>query len=95
MAFELAVYGFAAGILHQVLPAKKWSVYLSLVLSMIAGRLVWGLAMFVCVGFDTGKFGLSAFVASAFVNAIPGIILQLIVIPIIVMVLSKEAKRER
>ena len=45
MAFELAVYGGTAGILYQLLPRKKWTVYLVLILSMIAGRIVWGMLM--------------------------------------------------
>ncbi len=92
MAFELAVYGAAAGFLNKVLPAKNWSVYVSLILSMIAGRVVWGLAMFACLGFDSGKFGMAAFLAGAVTNAIPGIILQLIAVPVLVIVLKKVSK---
>jgi len=84
MALELATYGFVAGTLH-----KKCSVYLSLVTAMIMGRLVWGISMFVCMGFDMEKFGFSAFLAGAVTNAIPGIILQLVLIPILVITLDK------
>ena len=44
MAFELAAYGAIAGILYKVLPKKKITIYASLLIAMIAGRLVqrWG-----------------------------------------------------
>lgn len=84
MALELATYGLAAGILH-----KKCSVYVSLLAAMIMGRLVWGLAMFACMGFNMEKFGFSAFLAGAFTNAIPGIVLQLVLIPVLVITLGK------
>ena len=44
--------------------------------------------MFVCVSVKGGNFGLAAFVAGAFTNAIPGIIAQIVLIPIIVMLLE-------
>lgn len=89
MAFELATYGFMAGILYQILPKKKLNVYVSLLGAMICGRLVWGLAMFTCMGLDIEKFGLAAFLAGAFTNAVPGIVIQLVLIPILVITLSK------
>ena len=94
MAFELATYGLVSGLLHKVLPKKKWTVYVSLILAMIAGRVVWGLAMLICMGFDVTKFGASAFISGALLNALPGIIVQLVLIPILVIVLEKYVKRE-
>lgn len=94
MAFELATYGLVSGLLHKVLPKKKWTVYVSLILAMIAGRVIWGLAMLICMGFDVTKFGASAFISGALLNAIPGIIVQLVLIPILVIVLEKYVKRE-
>ena len=89
MAFELAAYGFVSGWLHNKLPKKKVSVYLSLLCAMIIGRLVWGVVMFVCMGFDVSAFGLEAFMAGAVLNAVPGIVLQLVLIPIVVITLEK------
>lgn len=89
MAFELAAYGVMSGLLYRLLPKKTVNIYVSLVLSMIAGRLVWGLVQFCCMGLDATKFGFSAFWAGAVVNAIPGIVIQLILIPIIIAVLEK------
>lgn len=87
MAFELAAYGFVSGWLHNKLPKEKKYVYLALLCAMLIGRLIWGAVMFCCMGFDTSKFGLSTFLAGAVVNAIPGIILQVIFIPIACSVL--------
>ena len=92
MAFELGTYGFVAGFLHKRLPRKKWYIYISLLCSMVIGRVVWGIMMFACMGFDTGMFGWSAFISGAITTAIPGILLQIIVIPIIVITLERVIK---
>lgn len=89
MAFELAAYGLMSGILYRIFPKKKSYIYCSLIISMIIGRLVWGAVQFACIGLDASKFGLAAFWAGAVTNAIPGIILQIILIPIVVMLLEK------
>ena len=89
MAFELATYGFIAGWLHNKLPNKKVNVYVSLLGAMVIGRLVWGVIMFCCMGFDASKFGLNAFLAGAVLNAVPGIIVQIVLIPVLVITLGK------
>jgi riboflavin transporter FmnP len=89
MAFELATYGLVAGLLYKALPKKKINIYISLVGAMIIGRIVWGITMLCILGFDFSKFGLSVFYTSAFLEAIPGIILQLILIPLVVIILEK------
>lgn len=94
MAFELAVYGFVAGLLHNKLPKKKVNVYVSLLSAMIMGRLVWGAVMFVCMGFDVSAFGFQAFLAGAVVNAVPGIVLQIVLVPIVVITLEKVLAKE-
>lgn len=88
MAFELATYGAIAGLLYKMLPKKKGFIYVSLLAAMLTGRLVWGFAMFVCLGISGGSFGFSAFLAGAFTNAIPGIIVQIVLVPVVVMVLE-------
>lgn len=89
MAFELAAYGFVTGFLHSRLPKKKWTVYVSLISAMVIGRVVWGIAMLVCMGLDTTQFGMAAFIGGAVTTAVPGIILQLVLIPIVVITLEK------
>lgn len=88
MAFELAAYGAVAGLMHKMLPRKKPFIYCSLVMAMIVGRLVWGAAMFVLLGINGGSFTFAAFVAGAFTNAIPGIIAQIVLVPVLVMLLD-------
>lgn len=89
MTFELAAYGALAGILYKKLPGKTWSIYAALLLAMIGGRLVWGATRYLLAGLSGSEFPLSAFFAGAVLNAIPGIILHIILIPILVMVLEK------
>ena len=95
MAFELAAYGAVCGAMHRLLPRKKPYTYCSLLLAMVAGRLVWGCAMFVCMGLKGGSFGFSAFLAGAVTNAVPGIILQILLVPPMVMLLERYVKREK
>ncbi len=88
MAFELATYGAVAGFMHKTLPNKKPYIYCSLVSAQLVGRLVWGGAMYTCMGLKGNAFTLTAFFAGAVVNAIPGIIAQIVLIPLLVILLE-------
>ena len=88
MAFELAAYGAMAGLMHKILPRKKPYIYVSLLTAMIVGRLVWGTAMFIFMGLNGSNFTSAAFIAGAFTNALPGIIVQIALIPLLVMILD-------
>lgn len=90
MAFELAAYGLVTGVLHRLLPRKKAFIYVSLVAAMLVGRLVWGAAMFVCTGIGGTEFTPAMFFAGAFADALPGILVQLALIPVLVMVLDRQ-----
>lgn len=89
MAFELAVYGLVSGILYRLLPKKKWSIYVTLIVAMLAGRVIWGIARLIIAGLSGNSFTWALFLAGAFTNAVPGIILHIILIPVIVMVLER------
>jgi len=89
MTFELAAYGALSGIFYKLLPRKTWSVYVSLILAMIGGRLIWGAARYVLAGLSGSEFSISIFLAGAVLNAVPGIILHIILIPILVLALEK------
>ncbi len=89
MAFELAVYGAVAGILYAKLPKKKLSVYISLITAMFAGRVIWGVVSIPLYGITGGSFSTAMFIAGAFTNAIPGIILQIVAIPAIIIALTQ------
>ena len=89
MAFELAAYGAAAGILYKKLPRTIPCIYISLIGAMLAGRVVWGTAMAVIAGVSQVQFSFQAFLAGAFLNAVPGIICHIILIPVIIIALQK------
>lgn len=90
MAFELATYGLVASVAYNVLPKKKWAVYVSLLSAMILGRVVWGGARLVIAGVTANPFTWQMFIGGALLEAVPGIIIQIIVIPIIVMAVKKH-----
>ena len=89
MAFELAVYGGVAGFLYRKFPKTIPGIYASLLIAMIAGRVVWGIVRLILAGVTGKEFLFFASVADAFVTAIPGIIIQLVLIPVIVYALEK------
>ncbi|MFR5601643.1 MAG: ECF transporter S component [Lachnospiraceae bacterium] len=89
MAFELAVYGAVTGFFYEKLPKKSISVYVALIAAMVAGRIVWGLVSIVLNGIVGNDFGWQMFMAGAFLNAIPGILLQIILVPAIIIALQK------
>ncbi|MBO5371260.1 MAG: ECF transporter S component [Lachnospiraceae bacterium] len=90
MAFELMTYGFVIGFLYN---RCKWkcilSLYRSMLAAMLSGRIVWGFVQILLLGIGTEGFTLQAFFAGAFFNAVPGIILQLILIPSLMLALNK------
>ncbi len=90
MSLELATYGFVAGMLFLVLPRKRINTYVALLVAMLAGRLVWGGAMAACLGVQGQSLTLAAFFASAVTNAIPGIVIQIVAIPLLVDALKKR-----
>ncbi|MCQ2462281.1 MAG: ECF transporter S component [Clostridia bacterium] len=85
MCFELAGYGLVSGLMFKLLPDKKQYIYVSLITAMAAGRLIWGAARVLLYGLGKSEFGWAAFIAGAFTNAVPGIILQIVLVPVLVM----------
>ncbi len=90
MAFELAAYGFTVGFLYaHARPQGLKALYVSILVSMLAGRVVWGIAQVILLGLGGKAFTFTAFIAGGFTNAVPGIILQLILIPALMAALHK------
>ena len=89
MAFELATYGAVAGWMYKKVRHTLPMMYAALVTAMVAGRLVWGAVRFVLAGLSGSAFPFSAFLSGALLTAIPGIIAQLILIPLILTALQK------
>lgn len=89
MAFELAVYGLVSGLLYRALPKKPWSIYIALIVAMLAGRIVSGAVQFAFLGLFHTKYSLETFLTASFVTPWPGILLQIALIPPIVLALKK------
>ena len=79
---------------HNGMRLKKINVYVSLLSAMIVGRLLWGAVMFICMGLKAEAFGWSAFLAASVLNAVPGIVLQVVLIPLLVITLEKVVVKE-
>ena len=101
MELELAAYGAAAGALagvHWFRTGDKESriatvsqTVLALVLAMLIGRAVYGVVNAIILSRGDSPFTWAAFISGAFVNAIPGILIQIVIIPVLVT-LSKKWK---
>ena len=98
MSFELAVYGAVIGLIMQQLSKRNTTdsgknyvrnLYLALIGAMLAGRIVWGLVRFILARATMQPFTMELFMAGAFLTAIPGIIVQLILIPGIMAALKR------
>ncbi|MCI2058443.1 MAG: ECF transporter S component [Oscillibacter sp.] len=89
MAFELAAYGAVSGLLCRILPKKPLSIYASLLGAMLAGRVLWGIVRYFFAGLAGSTFNMAAFWGGAVLSALPGIVLQLALIPLIVLSMQK------
>ena len=90
MAFELAVYGTMTGFLYRRLARNISGIYLSLVGAMVAGRVVWGIVKALMTLTGNSTFTFAAFISGALTTAIPGILLQLVLVPAIICALQKS-----
>lgn len=90
MAFELATYGLVVGLWYG---KSRWkciiSLYRSMIAAMLCGRIVWGIVQIILLGMSGNSFSWQVFMTEAFINAIPGIIVQLILIPVIMLALNR------
>lgn len=88
MSVELAVYGLVAGLIYQMIRRRNvLTVYAAMVPAMLLGRVAWGIVQLLLLGVAHNTFTWEMFLAGAFLNAIPGIVLQLILIPAIMSTL--------
>ena len=88
MAIECAAYGCVTGLCMKYIHTKKpvADLYISMVIAMIAGRVLAGLAKSFILSPGTAPF---AWVTTSLVTGIPGIVIQLLLIPLIVVALTK------
>lgn len=90
MAFELAVYGLVVGLLYPMLRGKKAGIYLALIPALVAGRVTAAVVKFAMLGLGyLQSFTLMQFVQAYLVVQWPGILLQLVLIPLVVFALQK------
>lgn len=85
MALELATYGIVIGFLYNKFCKNQiWWLYCSMIISMISGRIVWGITKAILLGIAGNTFTFNAFIMGGIIDSFPGIILQLILIPVII-----------
>ena len=90
MACELATYGFLSGMIFAALKKTKKAVWIALISSMLAGRIVWGIMRTVLAPLTGEPFTFEMFIAGAITTAIPGIIIQIILVPVLVSAIRKS-----
>ncbi|MBE6836678.1 MAG: ECF transporter S component [Ruminococcus sp.] len=91
MCSELAVYGLVCGFIYNKTGKQNIKkVYISMIVAMLVGRAVWGAAEMALLGVKGNTFTVKMFLAGAFIEAIPGIILQLVLIPAIIFALDRS-----
>ncbi|OAA31002.1 hypothetical protein AT15_08480 [Kosmotoga arenicorallina S304] len=79
MAFELLTYGLITGFL-----VKRWkSIYLSMLLAWIAGRLVYTLEIIVVAPMLGFQLGTISALSISYLLGLPGVAIQLFLIPVI------------
>lgn len=92
MIIELGAYGFAAGITFR---KYKMNIYISLIISMLFGRLIYGLVLLIAVN----VLGISSLsnisVIGATVTGLPGLVIQIVIIPAIVYLAEKRLRLGR
>lgn len=89
MAFELMAYGMISGIIYSNLTKKTSNIYVALISAMIIGRIVWGITRFIMAIAFGVEFSFQIFMSGAFITAIPGIIIHILIIPPIVIACQK------
>ena len=88
MMVECGTYGLVSGLVLKAVRTRKvyLDLYIALVTAMIAGRVVSGIAK--ALIFSPGM-ALSAWVTASFVTALPGIVIQLVLLPMVVAALMR------
>ena len=91
MVPELCVYGLVGGITMKYIRTGRAAadVYISLVITMIAGRIVGGIATAIFYTVTSGVYSIALWATSYFVEGLPGIVAHLILVPVLVLTLQK------
>lgn len=85
MSAELCALGFFAGFLFRRIKLPRLvSIYISQISAMLISRIVWGAVQAAVLGFGENGFTLSYFISEAVFLSLPGIILQLVLVPLLI-----------
>ena len=90
VAFEMSVYGLVTGLIFGLCKKKNIiSIYASMLPAMLLGRIVRCFAEIILLNIKGNPFIWKTFAATTILNSTPGIILQLILIPAVILALKK------
>lgn len=94
MVCELAAYGLISGLAAKFLHTGKRApdIYIQLISAMLIGRGVYGAAN--ALIFRAGAYSMEVFLTAAFVTALPGIVIQLVLLPALILLLEKAGVLE-
>lgn len=89
MVCELAAYGLISGLAAKYIHTGKRTldIYIRLVSAMLLGRVVYGVTN--ALIFRAGAYSMEVFLTAAFVTALPGIVIQLVLLPALILILEK------
>ena len=90
MTVELFLYGFISSVVYKLLKRGKklFRIYISLIIAMIIGRIASGATAWLILMLGAKLFKYS--IAANLITGIPGIIIQLIIVPILISVFQKD-----
>lgn len=91
MVPELAVYGLVTGLMMKLVHTKNLfaDLYICLAVAMVAGRIIGGIANALFYLGNGNAYSLSIWATSYFINALPGIVCHLVVVPLLAFTLTK------
>ena len=92
MSLELCAYGAFTGLFYRKL---RWNIYPALIASMLIGRIVSGIVNATLLSAVGSTYTFRIFFTASFVTGLPGIVIQVVLIPVIVMLLEKSQLFEK
>lgn len=88
---ELITYGVITGLLMRVVRTGKFTadLYVSMVVAMLAGRIVGGIAKALFYLGTGSAYSLGLWASGYFVTSLPGIIVHLVLVPVLMLALKR------
>lgn len=88
MSLELGTYGLLTGLLYTLLLKKTYRIFIALIVAMLGGRIIYGFAQLILLSLNNRGYTFRVYITSVYIDAIPGLILQFILIPTIMVALE-------